>query len=110
MYTVFTILVGVAIGFIDALPMFMKKMDKANCWSAFFQYVVVTFIIFNTSLPQLNISHIFVGPIVSFLMSLPIVIIIGKSEKKAVPIVIANAIVLGFIISVIKHFTAQCFI
>lgn len=110
MEIVFTILVGVTIGLVDALPMFLRKMDKANCWSAFIQYIVVTFIIFNTTLPQLNVSYFFVGPIVSFLMSLPIVAMIGKKERKAVPIVLVNAIVLGFVISIIKHFSVSWFV
>ena len=107
MELLFTILIGIVIGALDALPMFIKKMDKTNCWSAFIQYVVVTFIIFNTTLPQLNINEYVVGPIVSILMCLPIVIMISRNEKKAVPIVLVNSVILGLIISVIKHFLPQ---
>lgn len=107
MELLFTILIGIVIGALDALPMFIKKMDKTNCWSAFIQYVVVTFIIFNTTLPQLNINEFVVGPIVSILMCLPIVIMISRNEKKAVPIVLVNSVILGLIISVIKHFLPQ---
>lgn len=85
-------------------------MDKANCWSAFVQYVVVTFIIFNTTLPQLNVSNFLSGPIVSVLMALPMVVMIAKNEKKAVPIVLVNAVVLGLLIAVIKHFSASWFV
>lgn len=107
MELLFTILIGIVIGALDALPMFIKKMDSTNCWSAFIQYVVVTFIIFNTNLPQLNINEYVVGPIVSILMCLPIVIMISRNEKKAVPIVLVNSVILGLIISVIKHFLPQ---
>lgn len=107
MELLFTILIGIVIGALDALPMFIKKMDKTNCWSAFIQYVVVTFIIFNTTLPQLNINEFVVGPIVSILMCLPIVIMISQNEKKAIPIVLVNSVILGLIISVIKHFLPQ---
>lgn len=107
MELLFTILIGIVIGALDALPMFIKKMDKTNCWSAFIQYVVVTFIIFNTTLPQLNINEYVVGPIVSILMCLPIVIMISRNEKKAIPIVLVNSVILGLIISVIKHFLPQ---
>lgn len=98
------------IGAIDALPMFLKKMDKANCWSAFVQYVVVTFIIFNTTLPQLNVSDFIAGPLISFLMALPMVIMIAKDEKKAIPIVLVNAVILGLIIAVIKHYSISLFL
>ena len=110
MELVFTIFVGVVIGAVDALPMFLKKMDKANCWSAFVQYVVVTFIIFNTKLPQLNVNDFLAGSIVSVLMALPMVVMIAKNEKKAVPIVLVNAVVLGLIIAVIKHFSSSWFV
>lgn len=110
MELLFTIFVGVVIGAIDALPMFIRKMDKSHCWSAFVQYVVVTFVIFNTALPQLSVNEFMVGPIVSLLMALPIVAMIGKSERKAIPIVIVNAAVLGLVISVIKHYSALLFV
>lgn len=98
------------IGAIDALPMFLKKMDKANCWSAFLQYVVVTFIIFNTTLPQLTVSDFVAGPLISFMMALPMVVMIAKSEKKAVPVILVNAVVLGLIIAVIKHYSIHLFL
>lgn len=110
MELLFTILIGMVIGAIDALPMFLKKMDKANCWSAFLQYVVVTFVIFNTTLPQLNVSDFIAGPLISFLMALPMVIMIAKDEKKAVPIVLVNAVILGLIIAVIKHYSISLFL
>lgn len=110
MELLFTILIGMVIGAIDALPMFLKKMDKANCWSAFVQYVVVTFIIFNTTLPQLNVSDFIAGPLISFLMALPMVIMIAKDEKKAIPIVLVNAVILGLIIAVIKHYSISLFL
>ncbi|MDE5986735.1 MAG: hypothetical protein K2H16_05580 [Prevotella sp.] len=110
MELLFTILIGMVIGAIDALPMFLKKMDKANCWSAFLQYVVVTFIIFNTTLPQLTVSDFVAGPLISFMMALPMVVMIAKSEKKAVPVILVNAVVLGLIIAVIKHYSIHLFL
>ena len=109
MEIVFTLFVGMVIGLLDALPMWLKKMGAANCRSAFIQYVVVTFIIFNATLPQLDVNDFLVGPIVSFLMALPVVAMIGKDEAKAVPIILANAVVLGLVISVVKHFCAPLF-
>ena len=82
MEIVFTLLVGVVVGLIDALPMFLKKMNRANCWSAFLQYVVVTVVVFNTTLPQFGVNDWLVGPIVSFLMALPMVVMIGKRGKE----------------------------
>ncbi len=38
---------------------------------------------------------------------MPMVIMIAKNEKKAVPIVLVNAVILGLIIAAIKHFRAS---
>jgi hypothetical protein len=43
-------------------------------------------------------------------MALPMVVMIAKNEKKAVPIVLVNAVVLGLIIAVIKHFSSSWFV
>ena len=110
MEILFTIFVGFVIGAIDALPMLLKKMDKASGLSAFVQYVIVTFIVFNTTLPQLGINEFLVGPVVSFLMALPVVVLIAKEERKAVPIVLVNAVVLGLLISVVRHFSVSLFV
>lgn len=92
MELVFTILIGVVFEAVDAFSMFLKKMDKANCLSAFVQYMVVTFIIFNSTLFQLNVNEFLVGSVISFLMALPMVAMITKTEKKAVPIVFVNSV------------------
>lgn len=100
----FTLIVGSIMGCISVLSMVLKHMDRAKCWSGFFLYIVVTFIIFNTNLPQLNIHCLFVGPLVSLLILLPVLVLIYKEEKKIVPFMLANAIALGFLISVIVYY------
>ena len=107
MSLLFTIIVGVVMGLIDALPMYLKKKGRQECMSAFIHYVVVTFVIFNTTLSQLGVNEFVAGPLISLLMALPVAVMVSKEEKRAVPIILVNAIVLGAIISVIKHYSVS---
>ncbi|MDE6183209.1 MAG: hypothetical protein K2F53_02170 [Rikenellaceae bacterium] len=109
MYLVFTIAVGLVIGLIDALPMYLKKRGKEECLSAFLHYVVVTFIIFNVSLSQLGFNEFVAGPLLSLLMALPVAVMVSKEERKAVPVILVSAVVLGLVISIIKHFSLLWF-
>jgi hypothetical protein len=96
-----SIVIGIAAGIVDVLPMLMKKMDKSACASAFIQYMVVSFIIVHTDIP--GISWWIEGALISLLMALPIIIIIPKNDSKAVPVIIMMALALGALISQAAH-------
>lgn len=55
----------------------------------------------------MHIGEWFVGPMVAVLMALPIAILMFKEERKAIPVVLVNAIALGFVISWIKYGTQE---
>lgn len=93
-----SILIGLVTGAIDVAPMIAKKLPKSASISAFLQYLFLSIIIVNIDLP--HISWWLEGGIISLMMSIPIVIIIAQSDKKSIPIIIANAIVLGTLISI----------
>lgn len=86
------IIIGVIAGLIDALPMFIQKLDKVSCWSAFVHYFVLGLIIPFVGwemLPWLK------GIIISVLLGLPVMIIVYPKEKKAIIPMLVFAIVLG---------------
>jgi hypothetical protein len=97
-----SIIIGILAGTVDVLPMIFKKMDKNACISAFIQYVVVAFIIVHTDIP--GISWWIEGGLISLLMSLPIIAIVEKKDKKAVPLIVMNALALGLLISQAAHY------
>lgn len=45
-----TLLIGIAVGVIDILPMLKMKLDKYSISSAFIHFLIAPFIIFNTDL------------------------------------------------------------
>ena len=97
-----SILIGLAAGLIDIIPMIIKKLDKRATLSAFFQYLFLSIIIVNIDLPY--IIWWLEGALISLAFSLPIVLIVSIKEKNSVPIIIANSIFLGFLIGLAGHF------
>lgn len=99
---VFSMLVGLAAGIIDVVPMIIKKLPKSACISAFLQYFFAAIIILHINLPFLPWWA--VGGVVSLIMAIPIVILIAEADKKSVPIILGNAIILGTLISIAGHY------
>lgn len=97
-----SLLIGAVAGLFDVLPMLLKKMDKHACASAFIQYVVAAFIIIHINIP--GISWWIEGPLVSLLMAIPILVIVSKTDSKAIPVITMNALALGTLISIAGHY------
>lgn len=97
-----SVLIGIVAGAIDALPMILKKLPKRAIVSAFLQYLFVSVIIINIDLP--NVVWWIEGGLIALMMAIPIVIIIAETDKKSVPIILTNAVVLGTLIALAGHF------
>jgi hypothetical protein len=97
-----SILIGIAAGIIDVIPMIVQKLDKRATLSAFLQYLFVSIVIVNINLP--GIAWWLKGSIVSFALALPVIIIVSEKDNKAVPIIISMAVVLGGLIGIAGHF------
>lgn len=97
-----SVLIGIVVGAIDALPMILKKLPKRAIVSAFLQYLFVSVIIINIDLP--NVVWWIEGGLIALMMAIPIIIIIAETDKKSGPIILANAVVLGTLIALAGHF------
>ncbi len=93
---ILAILLGVVAGIIDVVPMIKQKLDKYSISSAFIQWVILGVII--------NSSNVFGlegwlnGLVVAVLLSLPIVLLVIKNDRKSVPIILTMSAVLGSLI------------
>ncbi|MDL2222820.1 hypothetical protein LJB98_01820 [Bacteroidales bacterium OttesenSCG-928-M11] len=97
-----SIIIGIAAGVIDIIPMIIQKLEKRATISAFLQYFFVSIIIVN-----IDLSHIawwLQGGLISFALSLPVVFIISKEDRKSVPIILTMAVILGTLIGIAGHF------
>lgn len=95
-----SVITGIVVGGVDVLPMWLKKLPKASCLSAFIQYVVVAIVIFHIHLPAL--PWWLAGAFVSLAMALPVLVLIAEKERKSVPVIAVNALVLGVLIAWVK--------
>ena len=86
---------GLVAACIDIAPMIAKKLDKSFIFSAFSIWVVLGLIIPSTKLIPVSWLN---GAVVALLCILPIVILVTKLDKQAIPIMILSAIILGSLI------------
>ena len=97
-----SVLIGIGAGIIDVIPMIIQKLDKRATISAFLQYFFVAIIIVNIDLP--HIVWWLQGGLISVALALPVVVLVSAQDKKAVPIILTMAAVLGTLIGVAGHF------
>lgn len=86
------ILIGLIAGTIDVIPMIIMKLEKSANLSAFVHYLVLGFII---PFVSWDISPCLKGAIISFISSLPVVILVFAKDKKAIIPIIIFSIILG---------------
>ena len=98
----FTLLIGCIAGIIDILPMIKMKLDKFAISSAFIFYFIMPAIIYNLKILE-NLWWL-KGGLITFVLSIPIIIIISKEDKKSIIPITGMAIILGTCIGVTGHF------
>ena len=89
------LLLGMAAGVIDVIPMIMQNLTWDANISAFAMWIVVGFLIATI---DLNINSIIKGVLIAFLVLLPTAILIGwKEPVSLIPIIIMTTILGGLL-------------
>lgn len=89
------LLLGIAAGVIDVIPMIMQNLTWDANISAFTMWIVVGFLIATI---DLNINSIIKGILIAFLVLLPSAILIGwKEPVSLIPIIIMTTILGGLL-------------
>ena len=86
------LLIGIAAGLIDVVPMIIMKIKKVATISAFTHYLVLGLII---PFVNWNLSPLITGVIVSFLSTLPVMIIVYPNDRKSLIPMTIFSIILG---------------
>ena len=94
-------IIGIVAGVIDIVPMIIQKLDKRATISAFLQYFFVSIIIVNIDLP--HVVWWLQGGIISVALALPVVVLVASEDRKAIPIILTMAAILGTLIGVAGH-------
>lgn len=89
------LLIGIAAGIIDVIPMFAMKLPWISNLSAFTMWVVIGFFI---SIIDLKINPIIKGILIAFLSVLPTAFLIGKDDPKSLIPVAVMTVVLGSLV------------
>jgi len=89
-------LIGAAAGIIDIIPMMIQRLDKYATASAFVQWLILGFIITFIKIPGLD--GWLKGLVVAVLMSLPIVILVAKTDPKSILIILSMSAILGSLV------------
>ena len=97
-----SILLGVIIGIIDIVPMVIKKLPKYSTIAAFIHYFIVTIVIVNIDIPLL--PWWLKGGVLGLALMLPMLIHVGHTDKKPIPIITINAIILGSVAEIVSYF------
>lgn len=97
-----TALIGVIAGVIDILPMLKMKLDKYAIISAFVYYLMLPFIIFSTDL--FGMVWWLKGGVIAVALAIPVMIVVAKEDKKAVPPMAVTSVILGTMIGLAGHF------
>lgn len=99
---VFSVIVGLVAGAIDIIPMIIQKLPRHSTVSAFFHHLFVSIIILNVDIP--HIVWWLEGGIVGLALTIPMLIQIGNSDRKSLPIITFNAVLLGTLVSLAGHY------
>lgn len=96
--------VGAAAGILDVVPMLFQKLPARSCISAFFVYFFAAVVVFHSKLPYLPWWA--QGMAVTLMFSIPVLFTFTGKESKAIPMVLFNALLFGFLISAAEHYLA----
>lgn len=97
-----SVIIGLAAGVVDIIPMIVQKLPKYSTLAAFFYYFFISIVIVNTELP--HIPWWLEGGLISFALMIPMLIHVGHTDKKPLPIITVNSIIIGTLVGVIGHF------
>jgi hypothetical protein len=96
------IIIGIVAGALDALPMIIKRLDRKDTISAFVQWFFSSIVIALVDIP--GVAWWLEGSIIGVALATPIVIIVSKTDKKSVSIILITSVVLGALVGVATHF------
>ena len=96
--------VGAVAGTLDIIPMIFQRLPLRSCLSAFFIYFFAAVIVFYSNLPYLPWWAD--GMAVTLMLMLPVLFTFSGKERKAIPVVLFNALLFGFLISAAEKYLA----
>ena len=89
-------------GALVAIPMIFQRSSARSCFSAFFVYFFAAVLVFHGRLPYLPWWA--QGMAVVMMLTVPLLFAFSGKERKAIPVVVFNALLFGFLISAAERY------
>lgn len=80
--------------------MIAQKLPAHSTVSAFLHYFFVSIVIVNMDLPYIPVDR---GSVVGLALTIPMLIQVGHADRKPLPVIAANAVVLGTLVGIAGH-------
>ena len=93
---------GLVVGLLNIFPMMAGRIVGRSCIAAFILYFFASIIVFYSDLPYLPWWAD--GPGVTLMMTIPMLFSFVGRDRRSTPIVLLNALIFGFLISVSERF------
>lgn len=103
-YITLALISGVVVGVLALIPMLAQRGSTRACISVFLLYFFAAIIVFYGNLPYLPWWADGMGTAV--MMTIPLLFTLAGKERKTIPVLLLDALLLGFLISVAKRFLA----
>ena len=103
-YITLALVSGVVVGVLALIPMLAQRGSTRACIAVFLLYFFAAVIVFYGNLPYLPWWGDGMGT--TIMMTLPLLFILAGKERKTIPVLLLNALLLGFLISVAKRLLA----
>ena len=97
-----SVVAGAVAGALDVIPMIAQRIAFRSCLSAFCTYLFAGVLIFHSNLPYLPWWAD--GSATVLMIAVPVMLCLVGKDRKAAPAIFMNAVILGFLISVSKHY------
>jgi hypothetical protein len=97
-----SVIIGIVAGMIDVTPMIIQKLPKYSTMAAFVYFFFISIIIVHIDLP--HIPWWLEGGLISFALMIPVLIHVGHTDKKPLPIITVNTLIIGTFIGMAGHF------
>ena len=94
--------VGAVAGALVAIPMIFQRSSARSCFSAFFIFLFSAVIVFHADLPYLPWWADGMG--ITVMLTVPTLFAASGKEQKAIPVVVFNALLFGFLISAAERY------
>ena len=97
-----SLVVGAAAGALVAIPMIAQKASFRHCFAAFCVYLFAAVITFYSDLPYLPWWAD--GMAVTLMLMIPVLFTFSGKDRKAIPVVVFNGLLFGFLIGVAERY------